>query len=109
MVLLSLMAALAGTPLRLVEAAHDLAGTIAELDGVSVIEVTDGGVGDDSDSTIQAKSSQVSTLISVVDLLPPESWVVLSPSRPLLLRAEDSTSISQTLPRRLARLQCFLC
>jgi hypothetical protein len=52
MVLLCLIAALAGTPLRQAEAAGDLARSLAELDGGSVVEEIDGGVGDDSGETI---------------------------------------------------------
>ena len=46
--LLSLLAALSGTPLRQAEAASDLARSLAELLQAADIESPDGGVGDDS-------------------------------------------------------------
>jgi hypothetical protein len=52
MFLLCLIAALAGSPLRQAEAAGDLARSLAELDGGDVIEVIDGGVGDDAGESI---------------------------------------------------------
>ena len=52
MLLLCLLAALAGSPLRQAEAAGDLARSLAELDGGDVIEAVDGGIGDDAGETI---------------------------------------------------------
>jgi hypothetical protein len=110
MVLLSLLAALAGTPLREVEAANDLVGTIAELGGDSVIEMTDGGVGDDSDATIRAKPTQVPAMnLFFVDLLLSPGPMAASPSRSLPCRVDGSPSRTWSLARRLALLQCFLC
>jgi hypothetical protein len=56
MLLLCLLAALAGSPLRQAEAAGDLARSLAELDGGDVIEAVDGGIGDDAGETIPAAS-----------------------------------------------------
>src|SRR4051794_40633192 len=53
MFVISLLAALAGTPLRQAEAAHDLACSLAELGDGDLVEVVDGGVGDDPGETIR--------------------------------------------------------
>src|SRR5438045_1551986 len=53
MFLLSLTAVLAGTPLRLLEAADDFARSLAENDQDVNLEQVDGGVGDDSGATIK--------------------------------------------------------
>jgi hypothetical protein len=53
MLLLSLISVLVGTPLRLAEAADDLARSLAESDNGVNIEQVDGGVGDDSGATIK--------------------------------------------------------
>jgi hypothetical protein len=52
MLVLCLIAAMAGGPLRQAEAAADLERSLAELDGGDVIESVDGGVGDDAGETI---------------------------------------------------------
>ncbi len=49
---LCLIAALTGTQLRQIEAAHDLARSVAELGSGHRIEIIDGGVGDDSGETV---------------------------------------------------------
>ena len=48
MLVMCLIAALSGTPLRQAEAASDLARALADLDASGDVEVPDGGVGDDS-------------------------------------------------------------
>jgi hypothetical protein len=53
MVLLSRIAALAGTPMRLAEAADDIACSLAELGGGGVVEIPNGGVGDDPEAAIK--------------------------------------------------------
>ena len=58
MLLLCLIAALAGSPLRQAEAAGDLARSLAELDGGDVIEAVDGGVGDDAGETTLTASGR---------------------------------------------------
>ena len=52
MFLLCLIAVLAGTPLRQAEAATDFARSHGEAGHGNVIEIIDGGVGDDSGTTI---------------------------------------------------------
>jgi hypothetical protein len=54
MLLVSLLAAMAATPLRQAEAASDMARGVAEGDEDHSVEPLDGGVGDDSDATIRA-------------------------------------------------------
>jgi hypothetical protein len=72
MLLLCLIAALAGTPLRQAEAAGDLARSLAELEGGGVVEEIDGGVGDDAGETIvragdDSGSSQAGAASAAVD------------------------------------------
>jgi hypothetical protein len=110
MFMLSLIAALAGTPLRMAEAAHDFARSVAETGCGDVMEEPDGGVGDDSDATIKAETTHAPDTNASASILPgcpglplPPSWAVLKqladpPPRPVA-----------KLPQRLARLQCFLC
>lgn len=109
MLMLSLIAALAGTPSRIIEAAYDLAGTMAEMDGGGVIEITDGGVGDDHDAAIHAESAQASWMADVSAPLPSiEPWG--NPShRAVRRRIEARMERHQPLSRRLALLQTFLC
>jgi hypothetical protein len=52
MLLLCLIAALSGTPLRQAEAADDFARSIGELGQGNVIQTIDGGVGDDTEASI---------------------------------------------------------
>ncbi|MCA1685337.1 MAG: hypothetical protein LC745_05015 [Planctomycetia bacterium] len=88
MFLLSLIAALSGTPLRQTEAAHDFAGSVAELGCGDVIEVADGGVGDDSGDTIRGDAFRAPVVPSVDDgrlaptppLLPGPATLCLSPT-----------------------------
>jgi hypothetical protein len=110
MLLLSLIAALCGTPLRQAEAASDLARSLAEVGDQDILEPEDGGIGDDSGVTIKAGCE------SPAHVLPP-SVVGLDP-RPL----PDSSSLWPNVCRRgpefvsltagsdqgNASLQCFL-
>ena len=57
---LSVIAALAGTPMRLAEAASDLARSFAEVDDGADVEEIDGGVGDDAGATIKSDKTSVS-------------------------------------------------
>jgi len=111
MFLLSLLAALAGTPLRLVEAANDLAFALAEL-GVDVdsdIEPTDGGIGDDSDATIKSNIAHVSISLAIANVLPQHFFLSPPSWRSIDRRVDEPPRSAATLPRRLALLQCFLC
>jgi len=110
MFLLSLVAALTGTPLRIAETAHDIACALAESGGGDVIEVPDGGVGDDSDATIKPDSipAFVTILFAVLLFLcfflaPQTSWRVLQ------RRADRPPRLIASLSQRLALLECFLC
>jgi hypothetical protein len=67
--LLSMLAALAGTPLRLAEAAHDIACALPDHDRDSAIEIPDGGVGDDSDATVRADVARPPTIDSSPNLI----------------------------------------
>jgi hypothetical protein len=110
MFLLSLVAALSGTPLRLAEAAHDIACTLAESGGGDVIEVPDGGVGDDSDATI--KPDTIHFLVIFAFAVAIVFWIFL-PSlaswRVLQQRADRPPRLIASLSQRLALLECFLC
>jgi hypothetical protein len=109
MFLLSLIAALAGTPLREAEAAHDLACSLAELGGGDIIEEVDGGVGDDSGATIKSDGPHASMLLTSGDALPPPVILTVLPGDSHD-RAGTSRSAQHTpsSPRRHALLQCFL-
>jgi hypothetical protein len=63
MFLLNLVAVLSGTPLRLSETAHDLERAVGQLVGEDALNVPDGRVGDDSDTTIIAKGTTVTHLV----------------------------------------------
>ena len=112
MFLLSLIAAVSATPLRLAEAAHDFAASVAELGADGVLGAPDGGVGDDSDATIKGETT---------DAPSPDAGPTVSPHPVDFLRAfTPFASVHHRpapgLPRplrsltgRLAALQCFLC
>ena len=111
MLLMCLIAAVSGTPLRQAEAASDLARALADWKARRRIEVPDGGVGDDSDATIKANNGDVPArspylLMSarVAQALP------LGPaSRLFEVAGPSSAAADASLSLRLARLQCFLC
>jgi len=110
MFVLSLIAALAGTPLRMAEAADDFACSVAETGGGGVMEVPDGGVGDDSDATIKAETTNAPDTNTSAIILPGGICPTLPPSWPVLKRREDPPSRPVAeLPQRLAQLQSFLC
>ncbi|WP_435018846.1 hypothetical protein TA3x_000833 [Tundrisphaera sp. TA3] len=75
MSLLSLIACLAGTPLRQAEAAHDLARSIDELGEGALVEEVDGGVGDDANVALKACISEAPT----ADLGGPGGWALAIP------------------------------
>jgi hypothetical protein len=81
--LLSLLAALTGTPLRQAEAASDLARSLAELFQAAGIESPDGGVGDDSGiGTLTASHCSAAEVPAAPDLdfLPPPATFVPTPA-----------------------------
>jgi hypothetical protein len=111
MFVLSLIAALAGTPLRMAEAAHDFACTQAESGAGDVMEVPDGGVGDDSDATIKPEiTNPPDNMIGSLSLLPGDASLILSPACRVVVRLTDPpVQPTAALPRRLAWLQSYLC
>ena len=81
--LLSLLAALSGTPLRQAEAASDLARSLAELLPAADLESPDGGVGDDSGvGTLTASHGPAADALAAPDLffLPPPASSVPPPA-----------------------------
>ena len=111
MFLLSLIAALSATPLRLAEAAADQARDRAEPGVVGGVEAPDGGVGDDSDATIRAERAAVPPTSSFAcetladPFLPVFRALSPDPGRP----ASPPPQTATAQRRRLARLQRFLC
>ncbi len=107
--LLSLLAALSATPLRLAEAAHDFACTWAEEEEGADLEAPDDGVADDSDATIRAEITQAPVSCAALDLLPVPPSADLPPAWDAALAPEDPPPRPvASLPQRLARLQNFL-
>jgi hypothetical protein len=111
MFLLSLIACLAGTPLRQAEAAHDLSRSIDELDGGALVEEVDGGVGDDAHVAVKGSVADV----PIPDLSPSAGWP-LAIFSPIAVRGPDPIRAAEAGPpppdlpgRRLARLQRFRC
>jgi hypothetical protein len=110
MFLFSLIAALAGTPLRLAEAASDLCSFLAELDGGPEIEVPDGGVGDDSGATLKADVLRISAHGNASPIAPAGDLLAPVISKPSFDWREDlPPRRTGTVPEHLAHLQCFLC
>ena len=107
---LSLFAALTGTPLRQAEAFSDLARSLSELGGADAdLEEVDGGVGDDSGEAIRAIDVQAPVLLAISDALP----TLLNQTPPLpttfpLIRTEDIPPRRAGLSQRLALLQRYL-
>jgi hypothetical protein len=78
MLLLCLIAAMAGTPLRQAEAAGDLARSLAELDDGAVAEEIDGGIGDDSGEAI-VRAGEGSGSWRVADAPSPIDGIPIAP------------------------------
>jgi hypothetical protein len=111
MLLLGLLAALASTPLRLVEAASDQARTISELDGDSTIEPLDGGVGDEPETLIRSQGTLELTSITIISAPWFDSFIsAFAPTidRALAAKAERPPRDVGTLARRLAKLKRLL-
>jgi hypothetical protein len=110
MFLLSLVAALTGTPLRLAEAAHDIACALAESGGGDALEVPDGRVGDDSDATIKPDNILVCVALSFAVAIVFCTFLASQASwRALPQRADRPPRLIAGRSQRLALLQCFLC
>ena len=113
MLLLCLLAALSGTPLRQVEAAGDFARRFAESEQGPIIEMVDGGVGDEAELSILKDggdpASDPSAIFPDLGDVPPSPPASAS-SRPGIgdRRGDDP---SGPLPigdaGRFAWLQCF--
>jgi hypothetical protein len=114
MVLLGLIAALSGTPLRQAEAASDFARAHAELGQPNTIEMIDGGVGDDSGAAIlKAGDDTRPTLAAIQPPTGDASFALVLAASSLPRRAarrwpESSTAIPTRSARRHAWLQCFV-
>jgi hypothetical protein len=114
-ILLSLLAALSGTPLRQAEAADDLSRSLAELFQPNVIEPVDGGVGDDSGVATLEAPGQAGVEVDrspgsepVLPLCPAPPLVpALSPNGSRPLRQPEPWPLSSTRQRH-AWLQVFL-
>jgi hypothetical protein len=110
MFLLSLIAALTGTPLRVAEAAHDLAACVADLGDGDSLEAPDGGVGDDSAATIKSEVAHAPLKRACAAPAPAaclvatwRTWIAVE------RKADRIDGMASGIPRRLAQLQCFLC
>ena len=110
MLLLSLIAAFAGTPLRLAEAAEDLERILTDSGVDGEIETTDGGVGDDSGVTVRPVVAHAPTASGLAYTPPMLFQLAVCPSdlvnRPL---AVASTPPPTSARRHCALLQRFLC
>jgi hypothetical protein len=114
MTLLCLLAALSAAPLRHAEAASDLARSLDRLGMGHVIEVIDGGVGDDAGETVLKTGCD--TPLDLAMAPPAIDWIA-PPLLPALSlpgcddhhRADRVASLPAGSVRRHAWLQCFLC
>lgn len=110
MVLLSLIAALAGTPLRLAEAAEDLARVLGDSGVDGEMETIDGGVGDDSGVTVKPIVADAPVASGLADAAPFAFLLAVHP--PAVVDPHHATR-SRPVPigsrRRCALLQRFLC
>jgi hypothetical protein len=105
--LLSLIAALAGTPLREAEAASDLACSLAELGDGDHVEEIDGGVGDDSGATITSKVADISVTLAVAEAQSTTIATFSFRGSPSQCRPDRSHRLLTDTTRRHAMLQCF--
>ena len=108
MFLLSLSAALAGTPLRQAEAAGDFARSVAEIGLTSVLDDVDGGVGDDPGDTLKADAPTVPSALAPAEFGPACGGFSLAfvPASPA--SEPDRASRPSSPARRRALLQRFL-
>jgi hypothetical protein len=113
MFLFCLIAAVAGTPLRQAEAATDFARSHGEIGQGNVIEIIDGGVGDDSGAAIlragrDTQSRPAIALMALAEAL--HAPLLHFESRPddVGCRADRLTSLPAISAQRHALLQCFL-
>jgi hypothetical protein len=114
MCVLCLIAALSGTPLRQAEAASDFARSLGELGEGHVIELIDGGVGDDTEASIlnaggDMRSLHAVILLELADLPFEPPLVAIAPPDD---GGRRLAGLSEALPissaRRFAWLERFL-
>jgi hypothetical protein len=113
MFLLSLIAALSGTPLRQAEEADDFTRSLRELGQGHVIETTDGGVGDDKEASILKADGHTHALAATIlpamadfYCAPPVSVLAL-PNLGDHRRADLAGSLPTSPDRKFAWLQCY--
>jgi hypothetical protein len=113
MLLLCLIAASSGTPLRQAEAASDFARSRAEL-GQDRVETIDGGVGDDAEIAVLKDGGDILAfqasvpLATAERLLMPLLPLVFSPGFGRRCPSGPAVTLSPGSARRRAWLQCFL-
>jgi hypothetical protein len=112
---LSLIAALSGPLLRQAEGAADLARSLAELGCPALLEEADGGVGDDSGSTILSMDPGAPAGVNAAPAFPEATVIDPWAQYPLpslthlpSLDSRQGPPRSECPPARLARLQRFL-
>lgn len=110
MFLLALIAALAGTPLRLAEAASALCESLAEVMGAREIEPPDGGIGDDAGAALKGDVLRVPLQVDeVVALVTPDILAPRTSSLSIEGRIHRPSERGGCVSERLALLQCFVC
>jgi len=113
MLLLCLIAALSGTPLRQAEAASDFARSRAEL-GQDYVETIDGSVGDDAEVAVLKDGGDTSSFQAIIPLamaeglLTPLVPLMFSPRFGLQYSSGPAVTLSPGSVRGHAWLQCFL-
>jgi hypothetical protein len=113
MFLMCLIAALSGTLLRQAEAANDFVRSHSESGPGQVVEMIDGGVGDDSGETILNPGGDTRPLsAAILPAMPDACMTPLVPASSLLdganrRRAEPLAAIPTGSAQRHAWLQCF--
>jgi hypothetical protein len=108
--LLALLVVFSGTPMRLAEAADDLARCLAGPEVGGEFEVVDGGVGDDPVETIRADPAHDplvdATVRSFAAILPPAWPIILGRFRPRDLTRSPIPSSPTSRHILLGRLLC---
>jgi hypothetical protein len=114
MFLLCLTAVVSGTALRQAEAADDFARSHGEFGRGQVIEMIDGGIGDDSGATILRAGGDTHSLPAMIMMATADAFLTLLLPASTCLNVDDRRSRDRlaSLPagsaERHAWLQCFL-
>jgi hypothetical protein len=110
MLLICLISAVSGTPLRQAEAASDFARSVGEI-GESGIDAPDDGVGDDSEVAIKAQNTDLSRMSISFAYIHLEYVIVRAQLSWQSFKnvAHKPPRSSPTRSRWLAIRQCFLC